>query len=119
MPNKHRYLTCHKCGKTMRCDHIQRHMNVCTKDGNLGAGKVQIQQPIKKARNHGTLGTIFPEKREKPVDSVHSKTLNPKISALVDAIVNEEDQKIRMIRKHQKILMIAVMTMTPELSQWI
>ena len=64
--------------------------SIITKNGGLDADKVKIQQPIKKARNHGTLGTIFPEKREKPVDSVHSKTLNPKISALVDAIVNEE-----------------------------
>ena len=89
MPNKHRYLTCHNCGKTKRSDHIQRHMNGCTKDGGLGADKVRNQQPSKKPRDHGTLATIFPEKREKAVDSLQSKSLNPKISALVDAIVND------------------------------
>ena len=31
----------------MKSDNIQRHMNVCTKDGGLGADKVQIEQPIK------------------------------------------------------------------------
>ena len=65
-------------------------MNGCTKDGGLGADKVRNQQPSKKPRDHGTLATIFPEKREKAVDSLQSKSLNPKISALVDAIVNEE-----------------------------
>ena len=84
---------CHKCGKVMRTDNIQRHMNVCMKDGTLGADKVQIQQSIKKPCHHGTVATIFPEKREKPVYSLQSKTLNPKISALVDAIVNKEEEE--------------------------
>ena len=26
MPNKHRYLTCHNCGKNIRSDHMSRHM---------------------------------------------------------------------------------------------
>jgi hypothetical protein len=37
---------CRNCGKAMRSDNIQRHMNVCTKDRGLGTDKVQekIQQ---------------------------------------------------------------------------
>ena len=26
MPNEHRYLTCHNCGKNIRSDHMSRHM---------------------------------------------------------------------------------------------
>ena len=74
----------------MRSDNIQRHMNVCAKNGGLGIDKVQIEQSMKKPCSHGTVATIFPEKREKPVDSLYSKTLNPKISALIDDIVNEQ-----------------------------
>ena len=72
------------CGKTIRCNHIQRHMNVCTKDGGLGADKVQIQQPIKKPRNHATAATIYPEKREKPVGSLYE---------LLDELLDEDDSK--------------------------
>ena len=64
--------------------------SIITKDGGLGTDKVQIQQP----RNYGTVTTIFPDKRQKPVDSLHSTTLNPKILALVDAIVNEDESTI-------------------------
>ena len=75
---------CHNCGKTMRSDNIQRHMDVCTKDGGLGADKVQIQQPIKKPRNHATAATIYPEKREKPVGSLYE---------LLDELLDEDDSK--------------------------
>ena len=52
MPNKHRYLAYHNCGKPMRSDHMQRHMNVCTKTGGLGTDKVQVQQPSLRNDSH-------------------------------------------------------------------
>ena len=32
---RHKRANCRNCGKTMRSDNIQRHMNMCTKDGGL------------------------------------------------------------------------------------
>ena len=125
MPGKMR--ECDGCHKIMRSDNLKNHMkkykelnqklNVSnenirypfadnsskmsksTKNGGLGTDKVQIEQPSKKPQNHGTVATIFPEKREKPIDSLHSKTLNPKISALIDDIVNEEDEPPEKIQR--------------------
>ena len=53
--------------------------------------KVQIQQPIKKPQDYGTLATIFTVKGEESVkNQQHNKALNSKISSLVDAIIDEE-----------------------------
>ena len=53
----------------MRSDHIQRHMNVCPKNGGLGVDKVQIQQ-------HSL---------------TEKKSVNPKISALTDTDDDDDD----------------------------
>ena len=76
MPRKQ--VECLICHKSMRADNLTRHKNSCKVQNKpetvmetnvkqqqyVGSGKVQNQQ--------------------------HSKTLNPKISALADAIIDEE-----------------------------
>ena len=89
MPSKHRYLSCHTCGKSMRSDNIQRHMKACKKNGGHKVIADASQHSKTNASAHQPI--TFPEKPM--VGSLHSKTLNPKISALVDAIVNEKEEE--------------------------
>ena len=82
---------CQKCHKTYSSrQSLWNHKKYCKGGTNHHSflAKSQNQQPIKKPRDHDTLATILSEKREQ--NQQHSKTLNPKISALADSIIDEE-----------------------------
>ena len=82
MPSKHRYLSCHTCGRSMRSDNLKNHMRKCNGlNQNLNVSNENIRYPF--ADNSSKM----------------SKSINPKITALIDAIVNEEDEPPEKIQR--------------------
>ena len=156
---RNKRANCRNCGKTMRSDNIQKHMNVCAKDGGLeeeemlnksttkkidssidkliptiksaskrglkkivkevakeGASEIarlgteklleQIDNISNKARQKGapaqqtdTVSATIKKCLKTTSDSMSSKFLNPKISALIDDIVNKEDEPPEKIQR--------------------
>ena len=80
MPGKKR--ECDGCHKMMRSDNLKNHMRKCNGlNQNLNVSNENIRYPF--ADNSSKM----------------SKSINPKISALIDAIVNEEDEPPEKIQR--------------------
>ena len=80
MPGKMR--ECDGCHKIMRSDNLKNHMRKCNGlNQNLNVSNENIRYPF--ADNSSKM----------------SKSINPKISALIDAIVNEEDEPPEKIQR--------------------
>ena len=80
MPGKKR--ECDGCHKMMRSDNLKNHMRKCNGlNQNLNVSNENIRYPF--ADNSSKM----------------SKSINPKITALIDAIVNEEDEPPEKIQR--------------------